>query len=101
MMRMLSYSTQPRCWAIACIALMAVGSAARAQPARFEKDVSGFLAKHCVSCHSGKKPKADIVLDTARSETDRARRRSKIAFYEKHHPAWAPFFRLLTMLRGR
>ncbi len=65
----------PWCWAIACIALMAVGSAVRAQPARFEKDVSGFLAKHCVSCHSGKKPKADVSLDTARSEADLVKNR--------------------------
>lgn len=53
---------------MAWTALLAGGSDVRAQPARFEKDVTGFLAKHCVDCHSGKRPKADISLDTARSE---------------------------------
>jgi len=64
------YSTLPSCWTIACLVLMAVGSAGRAQSMRFEKEVTGFLAKHCVSCHSGKKPKADVALDAARSEAD-------------------------------
>ena len=68
-------STQPWCWAIACIALMAAGSAVHAHPARFKQDVSAFLAEHCVSCHSGKKPKADITLDLARSEADLVKNR--------------------------
>lgn len=59
-----------RCWTIAWISLLAVGSAVHAQPAHFEKDVSAFFAKHCASCHSGKKPKADVSLDAVRSEAD-------------------------------
>lgn len=54
---------------------MSVGSGVRAQPSRFEKDVTAFLAKHCVSCHSGKKPKADVALDAARSEADLVKNR--------------------------
>lgn len=38
---------------------------------------------------------------TARTATRDAYRRSRIAFYEKHHPFWAPFIRLLFRLRGR
>ena len=33
--------------------------------------------------------------------TAAAYRRSQIAFYEKHHPVWAPFLRLYLRLRGR
>jgi GT2 family glycosyltransferase len=32
--------------------------------------------------------------------TARAYRRSQLAFYEKHHPAWAPVLRLYLRLRG-
>jgi GT2 family glycosyltransferase len=37
---------------------------------------------------------------SARAETDRAYRRSQIAFYEKHHPLWAPLLRVYLALRG-
>lgn len=37
----------------------------------------------------------------ARSVTERAYRRSQVAFYEKHHPGWAPFLRAYLKLRGR
>jgi N-acetylglucosaminyl-diphospho-decaprenol L-rhamnosyltransferase len=33
--------------------------------------------------------------------TENAYRRSQIAFYEKHHPGWAPFLRLYLRLRHR
>ncbi len=33
-------------------------------------------------------------------DTARLRRRSHIAYYEKHHPAWAPVLRLYLKLRG-
>jgi GT2 family glycosyltransferase len=33
--------------------------------------------------------------------TEAAYRRSQIAFYQKHHPAWAPLLRLYLRLRGR
>jgi hypothetical protein len=35
------------------------------------------------------------------SETERAYRRSHLAFYDKHHPAWAPILRWYLRLRGR
>jgi len=37
---------------------------------------------------------------TAPRETNAAYRRSQIAFYEKHHPLWAPWLRLYLWLRG-
>ena len=36
-----------------------------------------------------------------RAETGRAYRRSQVAFYEKHHPAWAPLLRAYLRLRGQ
>jgi GT2 family glycosyltransferase len=38
---------------------------------------------------------------SARDETERAYRRSQVAFYEKHHPGWAPVLRAYLKLRGR
>jgi GT2 family glycosyltransferase len=38
---------------------------------------------------------------TAERATEAAYRRSQIAFYEKHHPRWAPWLRLYLRLRGR
>jgi GT2 family glycosyltransferase len=38
---------------------------------------------------------------TASRQTEIAYRRSQIAFYEKHHPAWAPVLRLYLKLRRR
>jgi GT2 family glycosyltransferase len=38
---------------------------------------------------------------TAPNRTSKAYRRSQIAFYEKHHPAWAPLLRLYLKLRGK
>jgi N-acetylglucosaminyl-diphospho-decaprenol L-rhamnosyltransferase len=38
---------------------------------------------------------------TAPDSTHEAYRRSQIAFYEKHHPAWAPILRLYLRLRHR
>jgi GT2 family glycosyltransferase len=52
-------------------------------------------------------PSVDVVhlrgrsAAAARAATDRAYARSRLAFYEKHHPAWAPWLRLLLKLRGR
>ena len=37
---------------------------------------------------------------TARDATERAYRRSQLAFYEKHHPRWMPILRLYLRLRG-
>ena len=37
---------------------------------------------------------------TALSATQGAYRRSRLAFYEKHHPAWAPLLRLYLRLRS-
>jgi N-acetylglucosaminyl-diphospho-decaprenol L-rhamnosyltransferase len=37
---------------------------------------------------------------SARRQTDAAYRRSQIAFYDKHHPRWAPMVRLYQRLRG-
>jgi GT2 family glycosyltransferase len=38
---------------------------------------------------------------TASSQTEIAYRRSQLAFYEKHHPRWAPLLRLYLKMRGR
>jgi GT2 family glycosyltransferase len=38
---------------------------------------------------------------TAPGPTRAAYRRSQIAFYEKHHPAWAPLLRLYVRVRGQ
>jgi N-acetylglucosaminyl-diphospho-decaprenol L-rhamnosyltransferase len=38
---------------------------------------------------------------TNRALVDAAYRRSQIAFYEKHHPGWAPWLRAYLRLRGR
>jgi GT2 family glycosyltransferase len=38
---------------------------------------------------------------TAPRATESAYRRSQVAFYEKHHPGWAPLLRLYLRLRGR
>jgi GT2 family glycosyltransferase len=37
---------------------------------------------------------------TARAATDAAYRQSQLAFYEKHHPRWAPLLRAYLRLRG-
>lgn len=52
-------------------------------------------------------PAAEIVhlrgrsRASAVSETARAYRRSQLAFYEKHHPAWAPLLRFYLRVRGQ
>jgi GT2 family glycosyltransferase len=52
-------------------------------------------------------PKVQVVHLRGRSRqsapraTENAYRRSQIAFYEKHHPAWAPILRLYLRLRHR
>ena len=38
---------------------------------------------------------------SAASASDRAYRRGQVAFYEKHHPRWAPVLRAYLRLRGR
>ena len=38
---------------------------------------------------------------SARSATEQAYRRSQLAFYAKHHAAWAPVLRLYLTVRGR
>ena len=40
------------------------------------------------------------VASAARA-TEVAYRRSQVAFYEKHHPGWAPVLRAYLKLRGR
>jgi GT2 family glycosyltransferase len=37
---------------------------------------------------------------SAPGPTEQAYARSRLAFYEKHHPLWAPFLRLLLLVRG-
>src|SRR5262249_55149884 len=52
-------------------------------------------------------PAAEVTLVRCRSPssapdaTEQAYRRSHIAFYEKHHPAWAPLLKTYLRLRGR
>jgi N-acetylglucosaminyl-diphospho-decaprenol L-rhamnosyltransferase len=52
-------------------------------------------------------PKAEIIhlrgqsRATASATTERAYRRSQLAFYEKHHPTWVPWLRWYLKVRGR
>jgi hypothetical protein len=52
-------------------------------------------------------PSAEVVhrrgrsRATASAPTERAYRRSQIAFYEKHHPRWAPWLRRYLKIRGQ
>lgn len=52
-------------------------------------------------------PAAEIVhhggrsVATNRSFVDAAYRRSQIAFYEKHHPVWAPWLKAYLRVRGK
>jgi GT2 family glycosyltransferase len=52
-------------------------------------------------------PSAEIVHLRGRSRasapeaSDQAYRRSQVAFYEKHHPMWAPILKLYLRVRGR
>jgi GT2 family glycosyltransferase len=52
-------------------------------------------------------PKAEIIhlrgrsRATASAATERAYRRSQLAFYEKHHPGWVPWLRWYLKVRGR
>jgi N-acetylglucosaminyl-diphospho-decaprenol L-rhamnosyltransferase len=52
-------------------------------------------------------PEAQIVhlrgrsVATARDATRAAYRRSHVAFYEKHHPGWAPLLRMYLKVRGQ
>jgi N-acetylglucosaminyl-diphospho-decaprenol L-rhamnosyltransferase len=52
-------------------------------------------------------PSAEVVhlrgrsRATASAPTERAYRRSQIAFYEKHHPRWVPWLRWYLKIRGR
>ena len=51
-------------------------------------------------------PEVEIVhlrgrsASSAPAATQAAYRRSQMAFYEKHHPAWAPFLRFYLRIRG-
>jgi N-acetylglucosaminyl-diphospho-decaprenol L-rhamnosyltransferase len=50
-------------------------------------------------------PRVEVVhlrgqsVRSAAASTERARRRSQLAFYAKHHPAWVPMLRLYLRLR--
>src|SRR5437868_2717635 len=57
----------------------AKGAKAPAQPA-FTKDVAPVLAKFCVTCHGGKKPKAGLALDKFPTDDDA---RKQPAVWEK------------------
>lgn len=52
-------------------------------------------------------PDAEVVhlrgesVASAPAATEAAYRRSQMAFYEKHHPGWAPLLRVYLRLRGR
>jgi GT2 family glycosyltransferase len=41
------------------------------------------------------------AVATNRQAVDRAYRQAHVAFYEKHHPAWAPMLRLYQALHGK
>jgi hypothetical protein len=73
----------------------------------YAEDVDFCAALRSLGRHILFTPEADIVHLRGASgrsrpaETNRAYRRSQVAFYEKHHPAWAPVLRAYLRLRGQ
>jgi GT2 family glycosyltransferase len=53
------------------------------------------FAPHIVVTHLGGRSR-----QAAPAATQRAYRRSHVAFYEKHHPGWAPLLRVFLRLKG-
>jgi mono/diheme cytochrome c family protein len=49
-------------WCCVWLAVSTLSRAAEVEPAAQVKDVLAFAAKHCVACHSGSQPKADLSL---------------------------------------
>jgi N-acetylglucosaminyl-diphospho-decaprenol L-rhamnosyltransferase len=72
----------------------------------YTEDVDFCAAVRARGRHVLFTPSVDVVhlrgrsAAGARSATDRAYARSRLAFYEKHHPAWAPWLSLFLKLRG-
>jgi len=73
----------------------------------YAEDVDFCAALRSLGRHILFTPDAEVVHLRGASgrsrpaETNRAYRRSQIAFYEKHHPAWAPVLRAYLRLRGQ
>jgi hypothetical protein len=59
--------------ALSALAVQAATATAESPPGAkpFDEQIRPFLAKHCVECHSGAKPKGDIALDTLAPDFDR------------------------------
>jgi hypothetical protein len=72
----------------------------------YAEDVDFCAALRSLGRHILFTPDAEVVHVRGasgrqrRQATDRAYRRSQIAFYEKHHPRWAPVLRAYLRLRG-
>jgi mono/diheme cytochrome c family protein len=68
--------------AIPVVALWSV-PAARAEadktPPSYTKDVKPFLAKYCVNCHMGEKPKGGVALDTYEGLTKNPKKKVVVA----------------------
>jgi N-acetylglucosaminyl-diphospho-decaprenol L-rhamnosyltransferase len=73
----------------------------------YAEDVDFCAALRALGWRVRYAPSAEVVHLRGRSRatrpdaTARAYRRSQVAFYEKHHPAWAPWLKLYLRLRGQ
>ena len=66
----------PRCAVLAFATLMVfVSTLPAADPPQFSRNGRAFLKKHCISCHSGKTPKAELSLDVFRDSQSVVRQR--------------------------
>jgi hypothetical protein len=72
----------------------------------YAEDVDFCAALRDLGRHILFVPEAEVVHVRGASgrkrpeATERAYRRSQLAFYEKHHPRWAPLLRWYLRLRG-
>jgi hypothetical protein len=72
----------------------------------YAEDVDFCAALRALGRHVVFTPEAEVVhlrgasRRTRPAEAERAYRRSQVAFYEKHHPRWAPLLRAYLRLRG-
>jgi hypothetical protein len=72
----------------------------------YAEDVDFCAALRSLGRHILFTPDAEVVHlrgasgRTRRVETGQAYRRSQLAFYQKHHPRWAPLLRAYLRVRG-
>lgn len=57
------------------VAMLSGSAWAADPPPDFARDARPFLEKHCLSCHGGKEPKAELALDTFRDSMSIVRQR--------------------------